>query len=164
MANDLTIPTAGETFVLEDGRPNPTWWRFFQRLGSQFNQTTRDLASTDSGLGTKATTVQKEYGSWPYLVPEDGTITLALNLAFEWTITKVSTKTNVGTATVTVKIDGVALGGTANSASTSQQEQAHSSANVAAAGTDVQVTLASTSADCAGLTIAIEGTRVLATT
>ena len=89
------------------------------------------------------------------------TETLALNLASGVTWTKVNTKTKVGTATVTINIDGVPLGGTPNAASTSQQEQAHTSANVAAAGTDITATLASTSADCEGLTIALEGTRTL---
>lgn len=160
---ELSIPHPQEALVTEDGRINKTWYDRLSALFTQYRETNRDLASAESGLGSKATTVQKEYGCWTFQFPEDGTDNLALNLAYAWTITKVTTKTKAGTATVTIKIDGVALGGTANSASTTQQEQTHSSANVAAAATDVTATFASTSSDCESLTIAVEGTRVLAT-
>lgn len=160
---ELAIPHPQEALVTEDGRINKTWYDRLSALFTQYRDTNRDLASAATGLSSKATTVQKEYGCWTYAFPADGTQILALNLSHAWTITKVTTKTGVGTSTCTVKIDGVALGGTANSASTSQQEQAHTTANAAAAGTDVTVTFASTSGDCADLTIAVEGTRTLAT-
>ena len=152
---DLAVPEAAERIALEDGRPNATWYRVFAQLVSAFNGATRNLDDVDTGLDTKATKAQDEYGSWTLVFPVDGTETLALNLAYGVTWTKVTTKTKVGTATVTINIDGVPLGGTANAASTSQQEQAHTSANVAAAGADITATLASTSADCEGLTIAL---------
>jgi hypothetical protein len=63
---------------------------------------------------------------------------------------------------VTFKINGNALGGTANSASTSEQSQAHSSSNSVAADDDVEVTFSSTSSDCENLAATLKGTRTLA--
>ena len=163
---DLELPQAGVPLTNDPPRlMAEAWYRAFSGLYSQFRDLTRDvtdgLENAETGLGTKATKAQTEYGCWPFIFPADGTETVCLNLPFGWTITKTTTKTRVGTSTVTVKINGVALGGSDNAASTSEQEQAHSSANVAAAGDDITVTFASTSGDCEGLALAIQGTRTL---
>lgn len=101
-------------------------------------------------------------GSWTFAFPENSTVPVYLNFAFGWTITSVTTITTAGTATVTVLINTTPLGGTANSASTSQQTQAHSSANVVATTDKLQITFASVSSDCVNLCVTVQGTRVLA--
>jgi hypothetical protein len=99
-----------------------------------------------------------------WLFPEDGTFKIVVKSAFAFTITETTTITGAGTSTVTISINGTPLGGTANSASTSEQSQAHSSANAVAAGDDISITFASTSSDCVNLSLNIAGTIVLAAT
>lgn len=76
------------------------------------------------------------------------------------TITEVTTICVSGTATLQVKINTTALGGTANSVSSSEQSQAHSSANVFVAGDDIVITISSNAA-CEDLSATIKYTRVL---
>ncbi len=85
-----------------------------------------------------------------------------LNERWGGAITKVTTRTSAGTATVQVKINTTALGGTANSASTAEQEQNHASANTYAAGDDIVLTLSSVSSDCADLSITLWMSRTSA--
>lgn len=85
---------------------------------------------------------------------------LPLNSKFAFTINEVTTKCTAGTATVTIKINGVALGGTANAASTSEQTQTHTTANAVAVGDDVTVTVSSNSG-CENLAINYKYTRTL---
>jgi hypothetical protein len=164
---DIEVPQAGVP-ITKDSQEliAEPWYRALAALFSQFRDTTRGLASavddSNTGLASKADKDQTEYGSWTIEFPSDGTEMLALNIPYGWTITKSTTKTTAGTSTVTIKIDGVSIGGSANAASVAQDEQTHSSANVAAVGTDITAVMSSTSGDCAGLTIALEGTRVLA--
>ena len=70
----------------------------------------------------------------------DDTVTLIQKLKFAGTITDTTTKCASGTATYTFKINTTALGGTANSVSSSEQEQAHASANDFVAGDSIVVT------------------------
>ncbi len=96
-----------------------------------------------------------------FKAPEDETVYLVLKAPFAFTITEVTTRTEVGTSTCTFKIDGTSLGGTANSASTSEQSQTHSSSNAVAVGQDLTVVFSSTSSDCENLAITIKATRFL---
>lgn len=75
----------------------------------------------------------------------DGTYTLALKMPYGVTITEATTKCASGTATATFKINTTALGGTANSVSSSEQSQSHASANAVSAGDDINVTISSAS-------------------
>jgi hypothetical protein len=75
----------------------------------------------------------------------NATYLLMLNVPFGFTITSVTTKCASGTATATFKIDTTALGGTANSVSSTEQTQAHSSANLVAVGQDINMTISSAS-------------------
>lgn len=72
---------------------------------------------------------------------------IVLKATYPFRIDEVTSKCVSGTATATVKIDTVALGGTANSVSSSEQSQAHSSANSVPAGADVIVTLTAGAVD-----------------
>ncbi len=86
---------------------------------------------------------------------------LAIEMPFAGTITKVSTKSTTGTCTATFKVNTTALGGTANSVSTTQNDQTHGSSNTFASGDDIRVTVSSNSA-CANISFTIVYTRTLA--
>lgn len=116
---------------------------------------------TEGGLGAKASVAQVASGHWLIEAPDDKTYAVMQKAAYGFTITEVTTRCTTGTCTVTVKINGTALGGTANSASTSEQSQAHSSANVVAAGDTVAIVVSSNSS-CENLTVDIAGTMTLA--
>lgn len=99
-------------------------------------------------------------GAWLIETVEDGDYLVRLNAAYAFTITKVTTKCGAGTCTLTVKIGATALGGTANSVSTTEQSQTHSSSNSASAGDDIVLTVSANSS-CTDMTVEIEGTRTL---
>jgi hypothetical protein len=84
---------------------------------------------------------------------------LLLKAPFAFRITEVTSKCTSGTATATVSIDAVNLGGTANSVSSSEQSQTHSSANTVSAGQDVVVTLSSVTSPVDPI-ITVKGVRL----
>jgi hypothetical protein len=73
------------------------------------------------------------------------------------TVTSVVTDCASGTCTLTGAIEGVSLGGTANSVSTTKTSQAHSSANVVAVGEDLVFTPSSVSS-CLDMYVSVRGT------
>ena len=86
--------------------------------------------------------------------------TIILKARFSGTITETTTICVSGTCTATFSINGTPLGGTANSVSSSEQSQTHSSANTFVAGDDIAVTISSVSA-CKRLAASIAITRSL---
>lgn len=92
--------------------------------------------------------------------PSDKSYTVALNMPHGGTITSTTTKAVSGTCTATWKINTTALGGTANSVSTSEQSQAHSSANTFVAGDDIVLTVSSNSS-CTDMSFMLKYTRTL---
>lgn len=104
--------------------------------------------------------VQDEYIAGYINYPEAKDYRIALNLPYGGVITSVTTRSEAGTATLTGKINTTALGGTANSVSTSEQTQSHASARTFAAGDDIVITLSSLSA-CTGISFLIKYTRTL---
>jgi hypothetical protein len=91
---------------------------------------------------------------------EDKTYKLVVKMPHGATITEATTISESGTCTATFKINTTALGGTANSVSSSETSQAHASSNVASAGDDIQLTVSSNST-CLGLSFSLKYTRVL---
>jgi hypothetical protein len=87
----------------------------------------------------------------------DGDYTIVLKSIWAGRITTVTTKSASGTCTLTAKINTTALGGTANSVSSTEQSQAHSATNTVAVGDDIVVT-ASGNSTCLKLTGNIEMT------
>jgi len=83
-----------------------------------------------------------------------------LKMPFGGTITETTTRSTAGTATATFKINTTALGGTANSVSTSEQSQAQASSNVFAADDDIVITISANSS-CANMSFMIKFTRTL---
>lgn len=77
--------------------------------------------------------------------PADKSYTLVLKAARRGRIVETVTKCVSGTCTATFKINSTALGGAANSVSTTEQSQLHTSSNVFAAGDDIVLTVSSNS-------------------
>ena len=127
-------------------------------LTRRFAQGDRD---STGGLAGKASVDQIASGHWLIPEPEDKTYTVIQKAASAFTITETTTRCTTGTCTVTVQINGTPLGGTANSASSTEQSQAHSSANEVAAGDTVSIVVSSNSSS-EMLTVDIAGTMVLA--
>ena len=97
--------------------------------------------------------------SWYIEFPQAKTYKVVVNTTYARTINSITTDAEVGTATLTGKINTTALGGTANSVSTTEQTQTHTSANSMVAGDDFNLTLASVSG-CEGVTVTVKWTRV----
>ena len=91
---------------------------------------------------------------------EDGTYHLALNTPFPMEILSVTTDCDSGTCTATVKINGTSLGGTANSVSTTEQTQNHTTNKEAVAGDDVALVISSNSS-CEGMRLSMKFLRPL---
>ena len=92
--------------------------------------------------------------------PADKSYTIALKMAHGGTITETTTKSASGTCTATFKINSTALGGTANSVSSSEQSQSHASSNAFSAADDIVLTVSSNSS-CADMSFTIKYTRTL---
>lgn len=101
-----------------------------------------------------------EVWSWVIESPENRDYRLIINLPYPGAVNTQTTRCTAGTATVTGKINASALGGTANSASTSEQAQNHTTSNTFVAGDDYVVTVSGVSG-CEYLTITVKVTRGL---
>lgn len=83
---------------------------------------------------------------------------LTYDAPYAGTITTLRAKTESGTCTVTGYINGVALGGTACSAATTADEEAHASANAYSKGDEIKITVTSNSS-ATDLEVTFYGTR-----
>lgn len=126
-------------------------------VGSGLSLSAGALAAT--GLASTSQTAEQISGF--IASPSDKSYTIALNMAHGGTITNVTTKSASGTCTATWKVNSTALGGTANSVSSTEQSQAHSSSNTFVAGDDIVLTVSS-NASCADMSFTIKYTRTLA--
>lgn len=114
---------------------------------------------TIAAAGASTTQTQEMIAGF-IAAPADKSYTIALKMAHAGTITETTTKSASGTCTATFKVNATALGGTANSVSSSEQSQAHSGTNTFVAGDDIVLTVSANSA-CADMSFAIKYTRVL---
>lgn len=92
--------------------------------------------------------------------PSNKDYMIVIKAPYGGTITETTTQSTSGTCTATFKINTTALGGTANSVSSVEQSQLHSSSNVFAAGDDIVITIASNSA-CLNMSFTIAYTYSL---
>jgi len=92
--------------------------------------------------------------------PADQDYKLIVKAPYAGTITETTTISTTGTCTATFKINTTALGGTANSVSTTEQSQAHASANAFIAGDDIVLTVSS-NASCENMSFTIKFTKTL---
>ena len=142
----LPIPAQATALTGKDGQPSSHGYRYLDSLG----KTLYDLYAQAVAAEAFQLTVLIEY-------PEAKDYRVLLKAETAMTITAITTRTSAGTATVTGKINSTALGGTANSASTSEQTQAHSSANAVVAGDDIVLTVSAVSG-AEDLAVSIVGT------
>lgn len=91
-------------------------------------------------LQDTAPAITTDYLSGVFEEGADDDTTVILNSPVAMTIVNTTTQSDSGTGTYTFKIDTTALGGTANSVSSTEQEQAHASANDVAVGDNVVIT------------------------
>lgn len=107
-----------------------------------FRPSTKIVESLSGGIETVA---NKDY-------------TLILKAPYDGVIKRATTKAGSGTCTAAFKINTTALGGTANSVSTSKQTQAHTSANAFSKGDDIVLTVSSNSS-CTDMAFSLEMER-----
>jgi len=150
MANPVPTPLASEALVDAERKPTASWYRVLTRLIGQFN-----LAASDvEGKPIK----EQDWSESVIIESADNKDYRFVDLAFGWTITSVVTRSLAGTCTLTVKINSTALGGSANSVSTTEQTQVHTTANVVAPGDDLVLTVSSASA-AEGVSVTLKGKR-----
>ena len=142
MTLPLPTPSQGEALTLPDRRAGTHWYRFFDQLRNA-------IASLYTQTWELHFFVETPTNS-------DYRVIVAATVAR--TITSVTTRSASGTATLTVKINTTALGGTANSVSSSEQTQAHTTANAMVAGDDLVLTFSAVSSP-SRVTVTISGTR-----
>ena len=112
-----------------------------------FARTLLDDANAGAARGTLGASGLTQTGTFSFTIenPKAQDYTLIQKIGNGITITETTTRLVGGTATVTPKINTTALGGSAHSASTTENSIARSSANVMAVGDDLVVTVASPS-------------------
>lgn len=120
------------------------------------------LAFSSAGASTGASTTQTDEMMAGFIgTVADKDYRIVVKAAHGGTITETTTRSESGTATFTFKINTTALGGTANSVSSSEQSQSHASSNAFSAGDDIVIT-ASSNSSCLGASFSIKYTRTLA--
>lgn len=153
------LPDANAVFILPDGRPSPDFFRWL-RDADRAVKATIDVIDAPPAPDPQYELVE----DWPMNMPyaEDGDYVLIQKSAVERTVTTTVTDCDSGTCTMTIKINTTALGGSANSVSSTEQSQAHSSANVLGVGDDLVVTISS-NASCEKPRLNVQTTRTLTT-
>jgi len=109
----------------------------------------------------KVTTVQEFSGYLPTV--SDQNYVIKINVPFGGTIVEATTICESGTATGTFKINTTALGGTANSISSTEDQQSQASNNVFVAGDDLVLTISSSSS-CVGVSYTLKYTKAFSLT
>lgn len=157
------------------GTPNNRW--FINRTGSDANACKKlylDGNICASGDDTKPVTgfyngtvfatthnVQETpITNSPIEVVRNKTYVIVQKATYSGRITEATTQCLSGTCTATFYINGTPLGGTANSVSSSEQSQAHTSANEFVAGDTISMTITSSSA-CLDLSYTLTAVRGL---
>jgi hypothetical protein len=123
-----------------------------------------NLIANELGTGSSTSAAQTQTGEMisGYIgTVADKTYKLVVKAAHAGTITEATTISESGSCTATFKINTTALGGTANSVSSSESSQAHASSNSFSAGDDIQLTVSGNSS-CLGLSFTLKYTRVYA--
>jgi hypothetical protein len=120
-----------------------------------------DAAAQRTTLSAAAASQTGEQISGFIASPSNKDYRIVVDMKHGGTITEVTTRSASGTCTATWKINTTALGGTANSVSSTETTQSHSSSNVIAAGDDIVLTVSSNSS-CADMSFTIKYTRTLA--
>lgn len=124
------------------------------------------ITGTDSGRAVTPSNLAaktiKEFISVLIENPTNQDYVIGRNLPYGCVVNSITTKSDSGTCTLTGKINSTALGGTANSVTSSESVQTHSGSNVAAVGDDLVLTVSANSS-CLRLEVTVAITRSLGT-
>lgn len=166
-ADSLTIGTGADAFSQTSFAANTfpakaSAGNLVAKTITDFGLSLVDDANAAAGRATlsAATTTQAFAITGKVGTVADGDYDLVIKIPFGGTITEAVTKCTTGTCTATFKVNTTALGGTANSVSTSENAQTHSSSNTFVADDDIRVTISSNSA-CANIAFTLKYTRSL---
>lgn len=151
MRKPLPIPSETAALTTKDGATTTHGRRYLDSLSGAMRDTQQTVESI------VATGFEQ---SFLLEAPETGDYRVVVNASVPRLIEKVTTRSAAGTATLTVKINSTALGGTANSVSTSEQEQSHATANSLAVGDDIVFTFSSVSS-AEKVSVTLSGSVVL---
>lgn len=151
------IPEATTRFATPEGKPQQEWYRWFWDIS---NLIPNIIAIIDAPPPADPEYELIEEFSVVIAYPAAKDYRLVLKAAVDRTITEVVTRSVSGTCTATVKVDTTALGGTANSVSSSEQSQLHTTSNAWGVGADLVLTVSSVSA-CVDMTLTVKTTRTL---
>lgn len=143
----MATPKIGD-FLTPDGGLSDVWFRHFDKIGD-----------VDT-LTDKVTTLSGDVWSWFVEFPDDKDYDFIINLPYAGSINSVTTISSTGTCTFTGKINTTALGGTANSVSSTESEQAHTTANAFIVGDNFRGTVSSNSG-CENMTVTVKVTRTI---
>lgn len=148
MADPLPIP---QPSGLNDakGQTTPHGYKYFQSL---------DQSARAASAALAALAARTDADTFALKAPANGDENVLINAPFGFTISSITSKCVSGSCTATFKIGGVALGGGANSVSTTEQTKTHTSANVVAVSDDLTCTISSASA-CVSAIFTIVYTR-----
>ncbi len=126
------------------------------------NSTNGAFTSTLTRAGTSVAIITQVYPwSWYFLTATAKDYKLIINSPIACTINSVTTICESGSCTLTGKINSTALGGSANSVSTSEVTQTHTTSNSLAVGDDFVLTPSSISS-LIGMTVTVKITVSLA--
>lgn len=161
MSNPLPMP---QPSGLNDakGQTTQAGYRYMQSLDQAARSASSSIATLEATAATLATKAGQTFALPAFIeYPEAKDYKVLIKAPFAMTVTSVTTICTTGTATLTVKINSTALGGAANSVSTSEQSQSHSSANSVAVGDDIVLTFSSVSS-VENVSVMVSGTYSLA--
>jgi hypothetical protein len=129
---------------------------------NEFNDAEKaKLANLEDGAQVNnVSQTQTDFISGLIPLPVDSSYKLVLKAPYSGTITETTTQSVSGTCTATFKINTTALGGAANSVSSTEESQAHASANAFAIGDDIVLTV-SLNATCVDMSFTIKFTKTL---
>lgn len=127
-------------------------------LKDELDRQSRAARDLSTGKAAKTQTWEQ---SWLIEFPDNKDYRVVVNSALARKITGVTTRSSAGTCTLTVKINTTALGGTANSVSSTESTQSHSSANAVSVGDDIVFTVSANSS-AENVSVTLTGTLDLA--
>lgn len=150
------LPDQRARFINTDGTPTPEFFKWLLAADASVKATVDFI---DTPVPTPEFELIEEFSVF-IAFPANKDYKLALDAAEEREVYEVVTICESGTCTVTIKTDSTALGGTANSASSTQQIQTHSSANTWNVDEDLVATISANS-NCVGLTVTVKTRRTI---
>ena len=128
---------------------------FYRYLQQQKMEDAAAVAALQTSFMAFVAALQTSFMTFLIEAADNKDYRVLVNSPHAFTINSIATKSGSGTCTLTAKINSTALGGAANSVSTSEVTQTHSSANDVAIGDDVVLTVSSNSgAEDVSITIA----------